>query len=116
MTATVTEEKLGQTGGLIDLINEVGHLLSQHEAGSSFRLLFAPVELAIGHDEIFVQSVSPAGIVELRPRKIAELGPGDVIHDTQAVDPADASFRKYAAERRKEYCEIIDRRHYYYDA
>ncbi|MFE4535815.1 hypothetical protein ACFRKB_12120 [Streptomyces scopuliridis] len=111
MTATVPETMVDQSG-LIDLIKEVNHVISRHEAGSSFRLLFAPVELRVADDEIFVQTVSPEGVVELRPRKIAELGPDDIIHATQSVDPGDAAF--YAARGPHDRsCIMVDGRHYY---
>lgn len=87
MTVAVDPTLVGQQ---IDLLGKLNEVLRQHSAAASFRLVFAPTEMALAEDEVLVQVANAdRGVVELHPRKVADLTPDDIIHTTQAIDIAD---------------------------
>ncbi|MFE2938482.1 hypothetical protein ACFXKG_05310 [Streptomyces sp. NPDC059255] len=78
------------------MLREISKILATNPAGASLRLMVAPPEMQIRPDDVLVQEVNEAsGIIELRPRSIADLHPADVIHDTQIINPADQDFIDY---------------------
>lgn len=87
MTVLATEPQVEQHANLMQQLHDV---LKQHEIGGAFRLMFVPSELEVSDDEVLVQAVNTErGVVEIRPCKLSELTPGEVLHATQVIDPSD---------------------------
>ncbi|MFD5385546.1 hypothetical protein [Streptomyces sp. NPDC056669] len=87
MTVLATEPQVEQHANLMQQLHDV---LKQHEIGGAFRLMFVPSVMQISDDEVLVQAVNAERrVVEIRPRKLTELTPGDVLHATQVIDPSD---------------------------
>ncbi|MDO0927292.1 hypothetical protein QQY24_18420 [Streptomyces sp. TG1A-8] len=80
-----------------DLLSDLNEVLQRHAVGGAFRLMYAPQELDLALDQVLVQKVdSDRGVVELHPRKLHEIGPSDLLHETQVIDPADVTFGAHA--------------------
>ncbi|MBP5867916.1 hypothetical protein [Streptomyces scabiei] len=85
-------------GSQSNLAHQLAAILADHPAGSSFRLMFAPVGVEVAEDEVLVQVVNAeSGVIELRPRKLDDLSLDDTVHATQVLDPGDDDFNEYAA-------------------
>ncbi|MBV7674207.1 hypothetical protein STHAL_32685 [Streptomyces halstedii] len=96
MTTTATETIAHQDA---DLLQRLHSVLSDHPAGSAFRLLFAPQGVSVGADEILVQKTDPArGVIELHSCKISDLTPTDVPHPSQVVPLSDTDFVRYTQQ------------------
>ncbi|MFE7122210.1 hypothetical protein ACFU99_42960, partial [Streptomyces sp. NPDC057654] len=95
-------------GQQIDLLRRLADVLSGHPLGASFRLLAAPTT-PVAVDEVLVQTVTAEGVIELRPRKITDLAPDDVLHTTQVLDPADTDFTDYSHHPRADICMTTQR-------
>ncbi|MFK0284228.1 hypothetical protein ACIQVL_27730 [Streptomyces sp. NPDC090499] len=94
MTSAVDETLVHQDADLLDRLRSV---LGDHPAGPSFQLLFAPEGLNVAADEILVQRLDPdRNVIELHPRKIADIGLADVPHTSQTVSLSDDDFARYA--------------------
>ncbi|MET7573382.1 hypothetical protein ABZT04_33530 [Streptomyces sp. NPDC005492] len=52
-------------------------------------------------------------MVELRPRKLADLGRSDVLHATQVHDPGDRALNAYSLQARASDCYKKDGSHFY---
>ncbi|MBL1120505.1 hypothetical protein JK364_50675 [Streptomyces sp. 110] len=94
MTVLAAEPLVEQQANLMRHLAEV---LKKHEIGGSFRLMFVPSGLEISDDEVLVQDVNlEKRVVEVRPRKLTDLGLGEVLHATQVIDPLDESLIAHA--------------------
>jgi hypothetical protein len=94
MTTTAPESLVAQEA---DLLARVRDLLATHPAGTGFRLLVVDDEVPVREDEVIVQEFNPVrGVVELRPRKLTEVNPGDTLHAARVINPNDHKFVSYA--------------------
>ncbi|MFE7122209.1 hypothetical protein ACFU99_42955 [Streptomyces sp. NPDC057654] len=92
-----------------DLVHQLIQVQEQHPLGASFRLVIgAPAPQTVA-DEVLVQTVNAEGVIELRPRKITDLAPDDLLHTTQVLDPADTDFTDYGLAPRADWCRGIQR-------
>lgn len=83
--------------GFVELLQRLADVLATHPNGGEFCLMFTPVGVEIGQDEVLVQYVDPATrTIVLRARKISDLEWDDVVFGTQVVNPADSGFARYA--------------------
>ncbi|MFI1012641.1 hypothetical protein [Streptomyces sp. NPDC020965] len=80
------------------LLTDLNAVLDRHPLAAAVTLLFTPETIALAPGEVLVQRVdTERGVIELHPRNVVDLAPGDVLHATQTMDPADDSFLDYAA-------------------
>jgi hypothetical protein len=80
-----------------DLLSQLLEVLARHPAGRFFHLLVADGTVPVGPGEVLVQVADlDRGVIELRPRKAADIQVGDVLHDTRRVSIADPAFVDYA--------------------
>ncbi|MET7685631.1 hypothetical protein [Streptomyces sp. NPDC005423] len=97
-----------------DLLSELNEVLKRHSVGEGFALLYAPRELPVGAGTVLVQEVDAIrGVVELRPRDLAEIASSDVLHNTQAISLGDDALSHYAYGVKGRSCLMLDRDHYY---
>jgi hypothetical protein len=97
-----------------DLLLQLRDVLASHPDGAAVRLVYVPDGLPLADDEVLVQTVYPERrTIELLPWKISDIRDGDVLHDTQVIDPADTDLIRYAADPRADECHIIRGFHYY---
>ncbi|MFG3287235.1 hypothetical protein ACGF3G_00225 [Streptomyces sp. NPDC048179] len=88
-----------------DLVRQINQVLSQHPLRDAFRLVYAPQGLDMAADEVLVQDVdTERRILELRPKRLSELDGGDVVHESQVVDPGDTALQTHALEARSRSC------------
>ncbi|RPE39707.1 hypothetical protein EDD90_2724 [Streptomyces sp. Ag109_O5-1] len=88
-----------------DLVRQINQVLDQHPLRHAFRLVYAPQGLDLAADEVLVQDVDvERRIVELRPKRLSELDGGDVVHESQVVDPGDTALHTHALEARGRSC------------
>jgi hypothetical protein len=107
VTVTSSETLVEQQVNLMRKLNDV---LKQHEIGGAFCLMYVPSELDISDDEVLIQDVdAERRMVEIRPRKLTQLGLGDVLHATQIINPTDHSLSHYARNRRTQHCYATQR-------
>jgi len=98
MTAVLPEREAPTlVDGFADMVKDLASTLSANPYGASLCLMVRPP--ATPQDTVYVQRQRPDGVIELHPRRLSELQPADLIHDTQVVfDPADPAFARYATE------------------
>lgn len=97
-----------------DLIGQLAALLQQHPLGESFKLLYTPHGLPLAEDEVLVQKVdAERHVMELHPTALSDILLGDVMHDTQIVNPQDRALTGYAQARSSDNCRVHQGRHYY---
>lgn len=78
------------------LLTQLREVMSQNPRAVPFRLLFVPDGMSLAPDEVLVQVVnSRRGVLELHPRRMDDLEPGDLIHASQLLDPASTALDIY---------------------
>ncbi|MEU6460310.1 hypothetical protein [Streptomyces sp. NPDC046976] len=81
----------------ISLFRDLREVLDRHPLGGAVRLIYAPQELPLADGEILVQEVDvERRVMHLRPVHLPDVGSGDVLHETQVLDPADRALSDYA--------------------
>jgi hypothetical protein len=88
-----------------DMLCELNQVLNRHAVGGAFRLMYSPQDLDLTEGEVLVQVVNAERrVLELHPRRLSELGDGEVLHETQTVDPSDGFLTNYPAQARASDC------------
>lgn len=81
-----------------DLLRRLKEVMKDHPAASGLQLLIAPPALVVGDDEVLVQQFDAGRrVVELHPRKLADVSLTDVLHAPQVTDLTDHEYGDYAA-------------------
>lgn len=81
-----------------DLLRRLQEVVKNHPAASGLQLLIAPAALVVADDEVLVQRFdADRRVVELHPRKLADVSLTDVLHTPQVTGVTDEAYSDYAA-------------------
>ncbi|MFJ4688283.1 hypothetical protein [Streptomyces sp. NPDC088789] len=98
----LTPVPLADAGHHSGQAGELAAVLGRHPIAASWRLVCAVDELAPTAGESLVQTAGTRTLT-VRPVPNADLRPGDILHATRTLDPADTAWTDYATTPRNDH-------------
>ncbi len=82
----------------VDCLKEMAKILDQFDLSGDIKLMFTPGALELQAGEVLVQRLDRGSRqIVLEPIGINDLKDGDVLHESQVIDPADEELVRYAS-------------------